>query len=272
MLGALPVLAIGGVALLGGALYGLPLFAQRADSGRTAGAGSTAQPWLKPVPRAQCGKGDRMETALQGQTTIAERMTGGSSKAFNCNLELVGQYQGEGANYQMAAFDNCAYYGTSNREGQRSRGVVVVDTSDPRRPVAATYLDARPMWDPWESLKVNVPRKLLAAIQADSGSGEQPGFAVYDISNCRAPVLKSSVNLNAPVKGHAGNFAPDGRTYYGTHISTSTYAIDIDNPEQPKLLGVWPGQNSIGLPHDVSLNRCRRSSLHGSTRRTVAAG
>jgi hypothetical protein len=68
------------------------------------------------------------------------------------------------------------------------------------------------------------------------------------------PVLKSSVNLNAQVKGHAGNFAPDGRTYYGTHISTSTYAIDIDNPEQPKLLGVWPGQNGTGLPHDVALN------------------
>jgi hypothetical protein len=120
--------------------------------------------------------------------------------------------------------------------------------------MAATYLDARPMWDPWESLKVNVPRKLLAAVQADSGSGEQPGFAVYDISNCRAPVLKSSVNLSAPVKGHAGQFAPDGRTYYGTHIGSSTYAIDLDKPETPTLLGVWPGQNGVGLPHDVSLN------------------
>jgi hypothetical protein len=110
------------------------------------------------------------------------------------------------------------------------------------------------MWDPWESLKVNVPRKLLAAIQADSGSGEQPGFAVYDITNCKSPVLKSSVVLDAPVKGHAGNFSPDGRTYYGTHINVSTYAIDIDKPEAPVLLGNWLGQQGSGLPHDVSLN------------------
>ena len=154
----------------------------------------------------------------------------------------------------MAAFDECAYYGTSNRQGQLSRGVVVIDAANPRRPVVATYLDARPMWDPWESLKVNVPRKLLGAVQADSGSGEQPGFAVYDVSDCRRPVLKSSVTLDVPVKGHAGEFAPDGRTYYGTHISVSTYAIDIDKPEAPMLLGNWPGQQGMGLPHDVSLN------------------
>jgi hypothetical protein len=230
----------------------LPLVAQDARPNK-ASTGAPV-PWLKPVPRAECGRADRVETGLQGQTTIAERMSGASAKAFNCNLELVGQFQGEGANYQMAAFDQCAYYGTSNREGQRSRGVVVVDASNPSRPVASTYLDARPMWDPWESLKVNAPRKLLAAVQGDSGSGEQPGFAVYDISDCRRPVLKSSVNLSAPVRGHAGHFAPDGRTYYGTHIGASTYAIDIDKPEAPILLGVWPGQSGVGLPHDVSLS------------------
>jgi hypothetical protein len=233
------------VGLLGGA----SVIAQRG-----APSGESPQPWSKPVPRAECGKNDRVETGLQGQTTLAERMTGAASKAYNCNLELVGQFQGEGANYQMAAFDECAYYGTSNREGQLSKGVVVVDASKPENPVAATYLDARPMWDPWESLKVNVPRKLLGAIQGDRGNGEQPGFAVYDISNCKKPVLKSSVVLDAQVKGHAGNFAPDGRTYYGTHISSSTYAIDIDKPDQPKLLGVWPGEEGIGLPHDLSLN------------------
>lgn len=244
------------LAVVGGVVWtarGWPVLAGQ-SSARGAAASPIAQPWLKPVPRAECGTADRLETGLQGQTTIAERMSGASAKAFNCNLELVGQFQGEGANYQMAAFDHCAYYGTSVREGLRSKGVVVIDAANPRRPVAATYLDARPMWDPWESLKVNVSRKLLAAVQADNGSGEQPGFAVYDISSCARPVLKSSVNLNSPVKGHAGNFAPDGRTYYGTHIGAGTYAIDIDNPATPTLLGLWPGQNGMGLPHDLSLN------------------
>ncbi len=177
-------------------MRGLPVVAEQSN-GRGSGSGA-AQPWLKPVPKAECGKGDRTETGLQGQTTIAERMSGASSKSYNCNLELVGQYQGEGANYQMAAFDHCAYYGTSVRDGLRSKGVVVIDASNPRRPVLATHLDARPMWDPWESLKVNVPRKLLAAIQGDNGRGEQPGFAVYDITNCAKPVLKSSAFPYSP--------------------------------------------------------------------------
>jgi hypothetical protein len=212
------------------------------------------EPWSKPVPRAECGKGDRIESALQGQTTIAERMTGGALKAYNCNLELVGQFQGEGATWQMASFDRCAYYGTGNREGQQHKGVVVVDASDPRRPVATAYLDARAMWDPWESLKVNAARKLLAAVQADNGNGLEPGFAVYDISDCRHPVMKSSVVLDASVKGHAGQFAPDGRTYYGAQIRINTYPIDIDNLSAPRLLGVWPGQEGNGVPHDLSLN------------------
>jgi hypothetical protein len=208
----------------------------------------------KPVPRAECAKGDRVENALQGQTTIAERMTGAAMKAYNCNLELVGQFQGEGATWQMASFDRCAYYGTGNREGQQHKGVVVIDASDPRHPVATAYLDARAMWDPWESLKVNPARKLLAAVQADNGNGLEAGFAVYDISDCRHPVLKGSVVLPVPVKGHAGQFAPDGRTYYGAQIRTNTYPIDIDNPSTPRLLGVWEGEKGNGVPHDLSLN------------------
>jgi len=244
------VLVVGALTILPWVVgEGWPLVAQKAATN-----GEGTQPWTKPVPRATCGKGDRVETGLQGQTTIAERMGGGSSKSYNCNLELVGQFQGEGANYQMAAFDECAYYGTSNREGQLNKGVVVIDAANPSKPIATTYLDARAMWDPWESLKVNVPRKLLAAIQADRGNGEQPGFAVYDVSDCKRPVLKSSVVLDVPVKGHAGAFAQDGRTYYGTQINVSTYAISIDKPEAPVLLGNWLGQQGSGLPHDVSTN------------------
>src|ERR1700682_4557163 len=45
------------------------------------------------VPKAKCGAKDRVETALQGQTSIADRQSGASEQAYNCNLELVGQYQ-----------------------------------------------------------------------------------------------------------------------------------------------------------------------------------
>src|SRR4051812_43923371 len=157
-----------------------------AQEGRTSPG---IEPWMKPVPRATCGPKDRVESGLQGQTTLAERMTGASETAYNCNLELVGQVRGEGASWQMAAFDTCAYYGTANGAGQQRKGVVVIDASNPSKPVVSTYLDSRPMWDPWESLKVNVPRKLLAGVQADGGNGVDPGFAVYDISTCAKPVL-----------------------------------------------------------------------------------
>jgi len=223
-------------------------------------------PWTRPVPKAVCGPQDRVETGLQGQTTIAERMTGSSEKGYTCNLELVGQFRGEGASWQMAAFDTCAYYGTANGADQQHKGVVVIDASNPANPVASMYLDSRPMWDPWESLKVNVPRKLLAAVQADRGNGVDPGFAVYDISVCARPVLKASVTLPSPVKGHAGNFAPDGLTYYGAQLGTSIYPIDLRNPSEPQLLQVWPGDEShgrMGVAHDLALDE-RGTTLYSA--------
>jgi hypothetical protein len=225
----------------------------RAQQGRAPNDGG---PWTRPVPKAVCGAKDRVETALQGQTTLADRMTGSSERSYNCNLELIGQFRGEGASWQMAAFDTCAYYGTANGADQQHKGVVVIDASNPAKPFASTYLDARAMWDPWESLKVNVPRKLLAAVQADRGNGVDPGFAVYDISVCAKPVLKASVVLPAPVKGHAGNFAPDGLTYYGSQLGISIYPIDLRNPADPKLMHVWNGDETskMGVAHDVALN------------------
>jgi hypothetical protein len=244
------------LAVVGAVAVGLSAFAprERALQGRSP---AEAAPWTKPVPKAVCGPKDRVETGLQGQTTLAERMTGSSEKSYNCNLELVGQFRGEGASWQMAAFDTCAYYGTANGADQKRKGVVVIDASNPAKPVASTYLDSRPMWDPWESLKVNVPRKLLAAVQADRGNGVDPGFAVYDISACARPVLKASVMLPSPVKGHAGNFAPDGLTYYGAQLGTSIYPIDLRNPSEPKLLQVWLGdetQGRMGVAHDLALD------------------
>ena len=53
--------------------------------------------WTKPVPKATCGANDRVEPGLQGQTSLADRTSGASETAYNCNLELVGQAQGEGS-------------------------------------------------------------------------------------------------------------------------------------------------------------------------------
>ena len=105
---------------------------------------------LGPVPKAECGLSDRTESGLQGQTTLAERVSGLSELGFNCNLELVGEFNGEGAKYQMTWFDDCAYYGTLGSPAPspllQHHGVVVVDASDPRHPQASSYLDTPRCW------------------------------------------------------------------------------------------------------------------------------
>src|SRR5258708_38031716 len=108
------------------------------------------------------------------------------------------------------------------------------------------------MVDPWESLKVNAQRQLLAGAQLNG-----PGFAVYDISaDCRHPVLKASINLPG-AGGHMGAFAPDGRTYYETQsfrgIGGFLYVVDLTDPSHPQALPPWQFLGD-GRPHGLELN------------------
>src|SRR5262245_38149005 len=115
-------------------LVALPLFG-------TPGQGHAAfppVPWNGPVPRANCGPGDWTETWLQGHTTLAERESGDSELGYNCNLELVGQFQGEGMWWfgggNWTSFGDCTYYSTRGSIYQQNLGSVVMDVSDPRNP------------------------------------------------------------------------------------------------------------------------------------------
>jgi hypothetical protein len=80
------------------------------------------------VPKATCGPNDHPETDLQGQVSAAKRASGFGG--FNCNLELIGQSKGDGANWQTTQFTEgrtrCAYYGTAfttaNPEPRRCSG------------------------------------------------------------------------------------------------------------------------------------------------------
>src|SRR5687767_4517830 len=76
------------------AFVALPLLGGIFDQG-IAQTPAPPVPWTGPVPKANCGTNDRVET-LQGHTTLAERESGDSERGYNCNLELVGQFQGEG--------------------------------------------------------------------------------------------------------------------------------------------------------------------------------
>src|SRR5689334_6825262 len=155
--------------------------------------------------KAQCRNGniDRPETGLQGQTTTAERTSGASALGFNCNTDLVGQFEGEGASYGFAWFDDCAYYSTANLSQQKNKGTVVLDVANPSSPKVTQYLTTPAMLEPWESLKVHESKKYLGGVQFNG-----PAFDLYDISgDCRHPTLLSTVALPLSIGGHAGNFS-----------------------------------------------------------------
>jgi hypothetical protein len=207
------------------------------------------------VPKAHCARGDHTESGLQGETTYEERFSGDSERAYNCNLRLVGLYRGEGAYSQDGpAYDgDCAYMATDNVTPlQQHQGVTVIDVSDPRHSRPTMYLnDTAAALDPHETLKTNVRRHLLVVAEDDG-----PGFAVYDTSDCRHPVLKSNIQLPGS-EAHMGNFAPDGRTYYVGQsfrgIGGFLYIVDLSDPSHPQQLPTWQFQGD-GRPHGVWLN------------------
>ncbi len=102
-----------------------------------------------PVARADCGPGSMPETDIQGRVSMEDRVSGRSQQGYSCNLELVGQHQGKGASWQMAWYEDCAYYGTAFPGGA---GTQVLDVSDPTNPRNTTALSTPAMLDPWESL------------------------------------------------------------------------------------------------------------------------
>jgi len=245
------------------------------------------------VPKAECGREDHPETGLQGQVPAALRAAG--FKGFNCNLKLVAQSRNDGGNWQSAEFRNtrlehggdshggdnddrerrslhtCGYYGSASANVSPSTrnpatlGTRVVDLTDPNRPVLTGYLQSISMLDPWESLRVNEPRKLLVSDQGANGGGG-PAVDIYDISqDCRFPQLLASVPIGtgqdggpaAPVApiGHEGAFAPDGLTYYiGDTTGKSYYAVDVTDPTQPKYIATFD-MKTIGLAaHGLSVS------------------
>ena len=199
-----------------------------------------AGPFEGPVPRANCANNNPafLETALQGEVPLADRNSGRSQLGYRCNLELVGQYQGVGAGWQNAWYGHCDYYDTA--QNTTAPGVQVLDLSDPAHPTPTTTLTTPAMLAPWESLKVNQKRGLLAAVAAEDPAGQGPlFFDVYDIkADCAHPTELASVPMNIP-SGHEGNWAPDGMTYYGSSTYASTIAaIDVTNPASPTLVTV----------------------------------
>lgn len=214
---------------------------------------------VRPVSRAACGTQDRLET-VQGQTTMAERFVSGTPKPYACNLELVGQFEGEGAGFAMQVFGSCAYYSTWPSPSLRRPGVVVLDMTNVRDARATTWLDSPVMRDVGESLTVSHVNKLLLGSRW-STTPTAP-LEIYDLSiDCRNPVLKSQLSLpGLPL--HAGQFTPDGRTFYGALSSTDPkifasglFALDTSDAANPHLITTWMPPHEQWKTHAVAVSK-----------------
>src|SRR5262245_55823517 len=212
--------------------------------------------WMGPAPKAECGPSDRTESGLQGQTTSQERASGDSERGYNCNLELVGQFEGEGAFSQdgPSYFGHCAYMATENNPQQAHPGIVVIDVSHPRNPRATAYLaDTPAALNPHEINKVNEARGLLGLAQNNG-----PNFAVYDLNaDCAHPKLASSITVPNS-RGHMGGWADDGKTYYIGQsfrgVGGILPIIDVTDPYNAKWLLNWTFTGD-GRTHDFNTNK-----------------
>lgn len=184
---------------------------------------------------------------MQGQVPLADRESGRSQQGYWCNLELLGQYQGEGTTWVNPSYKHCAYNATAfpGSSAAKSPGVQVIDASDPRNPKLSTNLTSPAMrTGTWETLKISEARGLLGGVSVGPVVGSL-AFDVYDIkTDCARPKLLNSFNgtdftLPATTVNHEGQWSPDGKTYWSSALgSGGLTAIDVSDPARPRIAGI----------------------------------
>jgi hypothetical protein len=194
---------------------------------------------------------------VQGQTTLAERFSS-NAKAVSCNLELIGQFEGEGAGADVEAFDSCAYFSTAPNPKMRHPGVAVLDVSNSRNPTVTTYLTSPAMLNAHEALEISQQRRLL--ISSGVAADGVATFDLYDITDCRRPVLKSSVRFPEGIVSHAGRFSADGLTFYGARWESGkpmVFALDTSDPANPRAIVTWtpPRDKKDWMTHSAMVNK-----------------
>jgi hypothetical protein len=205
---------------------------------------------------AQCDPKDRPETALQGQVPMADRASGRAAEGYTCNLTEVG-FMPSSSFANFDTYKNCAYYsdtiGATNAEG----GTVVVDVTDPAKPIQTAYLTERAAANAGESLRVHPGRGLLIADRYYLAPGvsnfDDPdanrALNIYDISkDCRHPKLLADAVMPTAL-GHEGCLQADGMVYYMASTDNIT-PIDISDPRHPKQLSE---------PQDLGIHGCSTS-------------
>lgn len=227
-------------------------------------SGGAEGPPALPTPGVACSPGSHPET-FQGRAPGSDVPSGRAALGYTCNTVTIGRAGASGGyrveRYVDAAGHECAFHDSSAFVGENvpsagpdGTGVYVLDMSDPRRPVRTTALRTPAMQSPHESLRLNAARGLLVAALSTIATG--PGqLDVYDVrTDCRQPRLLSTLPLG--VLGHEGGFAPDGRTFYVTSLTTATLtAVDLDDPTLPRVHWVTEEYAAHGVSVSLDGNR-----------------
>lgn len=194
------------------------------------------------TPRARCVTARHPEPGIQGRVPA-----GASDQGLDCNVRLISRQGAHGGfrvwRYRDAQGHECAYYDTAMLTpvnyvdvAAGSPGVVVLDMTDPARPVHTATLTDLAMVAPHESLNLNAKRGLLASVAGTALTVPAATVSVYSVKqDCRRPQLQSSQPL--AVAGHESGFSPDGRTFYAAGTATPTItAVDLTDPKKPSVV------------------------------------
>jgi len=193
-----------------------------------------------PAP-ASCAPGAKPQPSIDGRVPA-----GSATSGLWCNLTMI-SHQGTSGGFKVLRYvdpagHECAYYDTAllfplNAFNVNSNGlgVVVLDMSNPAKPVQTATLTTPAMLSPHESLNLNTARGLLAAVNGNPAT--YPGYVdIYDLhADCRHPVMDYGGVL-APL-GHESGFSMDGKTFWATGTaSKSVTAIDVTDPKAPHVV------------------------------------
>jgi hypothetical protein len=246
-------------------------------------------------PTAMCGHGDRPESGLQGQTTLADMASGRSQDPYWCGLRIVGRHDilNRGSNWQLARVEHCAYVSTMNgvtavrpepNDPLTTRppaGVAVLDVRHPTRPLLTTILRTAGSVDSAETMDAVDAGQRKVLVAGSFGGDKRWGLLtdplvgaamdVYDVShNCTRPQLRATVYW--PENAHDVTISPDGRYVFGTgHTqsdnSPSVMVMDISDLSRPRLVVNRP----LPLPRGTS-TACHTVEFNAAGTRMYCAG